>query len=322
MIHTELTMSARKELVVKQSHALAISAYGLSRNAKRVLYLALIEINKAGNSLEFNHEEGGYEVSVYNDDYIDISGDKQNARRDILKASREMRKQAVRVYTPELDEDGEKAHKERNWLAGFNYEPKNKRTVLVFNSYIVNLIKYKKGDPFTQYLLISASRLNSPYSMRLYELICQWRSTRHSFKFDLDWLFERYQLPESYRRMPDLRRKFLELTKNEISENTDITITDWKEDCLGERKNKVTHVTVYWSEKKSINKLEADERKKLEQQSDIDIAELVTMEESILATDELDTFSRVLISGYQAIAKEYDYYTPKNVQSKIKELIG
>lgn len=73
---------------------------------------------------------------------------------------------------------------------------------------------------------------------------------------------------------------------------------------------------------KDVSQLEELERNKLSRQSNIDFAELVAMEESILATEKLDTFARVMISGYQTITKENNYDVPKNVQAKIKELLG
>lgn len=71
---------------------------------------------------------------------------------------------------------------------------------------------------------------------------------------------------------------------------------------------------------KDISNIEEQERKKLEQQSTVDIAELISMEESILTIDKLDTFSRIMISGYQSITKDCGHQIPSNVLEKIKEL--
>ena len=307
---------------VRQSHALTTSSYNLGRNSKKLLYLSLIQLCER-ESLVFNDDEGGFEVIINHSEYKNISKDVRDISRSIHMAARELSSNSVIIYTPDLDgDDGEKALISRNWITGFSHEPKNKKTRLFFNKPVTELIPYKKGLPFTQYLLISACNLKNPHSMRLYELICQWRTPRSNLKISIDWLMNRFSLPKSYLRMPDFRSKFLAVAKEEISEHTDIIITGWDEHCEGERKNKVTHITIFWSEKKSnFIDLEAQERQKLETQSNAVIAELIAMEDAILSIEDMNGFNTIMITGYQTTAKKHNYKIPKNVADKIKSLL-
>ena len=67
--------------------------------------------------------------------------------------------------------------------------------------------------------------------------------------------------------------------------------------------------------------LEAQERKKLEIQSDAMIADLVAMEEAILSIEDITPNDKIFIYGYQGGAKECGYKIPQNVTDKIQSLL-
>ena len=312
-------MPQKKDQLIRQSNALTSSAYDLGRNAKRVLYLSLIQLHK---KTELDRTEVGYKVTIKHDDYKDISDEVTDINRAVRKAVKELNEKSVTMFMSEWDSGDNKGVKVRSWINGYDYNPKAKKTLLYFNSDVVEMIPYKKGLPFTQYLLISASNLKNQHVMRLYELICQWRNTRTSLKIEINWLIDRFNLPKSYSVMADFRTKFLNVAKEEITEKTDINFLKWDEYCEGERKNTVTHIIIFWSEKKSnLIDLEAQERKKLEIQSDAMIADLVAMEEAILSIEDITPNDKIFIYGYQGGAKECGYKIPQNVTDKIKSLL-
>lgn len=83
-----------------------------------------------------------------------------------------------------------------------------------------------KGEetPFTKYMIKNILKLNSSYSIRLYEILKQWEKVRTK-KFETDKLKEMLGAEEvSYNRFDNFERRVLKPAKDEINENTDIFI--------------------------------------------------------------------------------------------------
>ena len=79
---------------------------------------------------------------------------------------------------------------------------------------------------FTQYLLSQTSNLNSVYSVRLYELLIQWKTAGKTPVFELLLFRGQMGLKDGeYKAMNDFKKRVLDLAVNEINEKTDLTVS-------------------------------------------------------------------------------------------------
>ena len=79
---------------------------------------------------------------------------------------------------------------------------------------------------FTKYMLGQTAVLNSVYSVRLYELVTQWRQAKKTPLFDIETFRGQLGLGvNDYQRMSDFKRRVLDSAVTEINEKTDLDIS-------------------------------------------------------------------------------------------------
>uniref|UniRef100_UPI00359F4C1A RepB family plasmid replication initiator protein n=1 Tax=Veillonella sp. TaxID=1926307 RepID=UPI00359F4C1A len=99
---------------------------------------------------------------------------------------------------------------------------------LVFTLAVVNGISRIDGaeDFFTSYLLEQTASMDSIYSVRLYELLVQWKSAKQTPMFDLVKFRDQLGVEvNEYKAMCDFKKRVLQVAINEINEKSDIKIS-------------------------------------------------------------------------------------------------
>lgn len=76
---------------------------------------------------------------------------------------------------------------------------------------------------FTQYRLQNVVALQTPYAIRLYELLVQWRDVGER-EILLPWLRERFMLMDKYPSIKDLKLKVIDPSVKQINEHTDLWV--------------------------------------------------------------------------------------------------
>lgn len=125
-----------------------------------------------------------------------------------------------------LDEKG-KPIKSR-WLQQVRYLDDEGSIEICLTKAVVEGITRIDGaiDFFTKYLLAQTANLNSVYSVRLYELLIQWRQAKQTPIFDLTMF--RGQLgveSHEYKNMCDFKKRVLNPALKEINHKTDIHVS-------------------------------------------------------------------------------------------------
>lgn len=209
---TELVKTAKKSLVV-QSNEITEAAYYLSLKAKRVLWICLSQINRD------TAHDGAFTVNV--SDYQNLFGvSGPTASADVKTGLKEISKNTV-VFYPK---DGEHEEIERPWLAETALK-RGKGTYRVeFNQKLMPYVN-SLTEQFTSFYLHECGRINNARTIRLYESLCQFRSSG-VWAVSPDWLSERYQLPSSQQNnFAEMKRSFIEPAVKRINKETPLNVS-------------------------------------------------------------------------------------------------
>lgn len=112
------------------------------------------------------------------------------------------------------------------WISQVEYHKGNGGISIILTPAVVNEITRIDGfeTAFTEYLLEQTALLNSVYSVRLYELLIQWKNKTQ--KFELELFREQLGLGvNEYKRMSDFKRRVLKPAISEINDKTDIEVS-------------------------------------------------------------------------------------------------
>lgn len=239
-------MKSTTPKVAWQSNALLNSAYSMSRDEKRLLWLCLSQLN--GNETTIPDE-----FTVTLADYTRLFDiDSSNASSDIRVALEKLRLREVIFYLPDEDgENGDRAFDAKNIVIGRGVRPKRGVYTLELNP---KLGKFLLGlsREFTKLQLLDVADLRNPHAMRLYENLIQFESTQ-TFCQKVEWFIERYQLPASYTRYANFKQKFLDVAVEEINAKTPLTV-GYVENKTG---RKVTSILFSFSRKATSKEVTA-----------------------------------------------------------------
>ena len=125
-----------------------------------------------------------------------------------------------------IDDDG-KVIKSR-WIQQVRYLDDEGAIELVFTLAVVNGISRIDGaeDFFTSYLLEQTANMDSIYSVRLYELLVQWKAAKQTPMFELEKFRDQLGVEvNEYKAMCDFKKRVLQVAINEINDKSDIKIS-------------------------------------------------------------------------------------------------
>ena len=206
------------DLVVKDN-ALIQASYLLDVAEQRLILLAIAEARGTGNGIDLSSL-----LTVHASAYINcFEVDRSVAYRVLKEASKSLFNRYV-TYHDKNPKNGRNRSFHCRWVDKIGYEEQSGLVYLRFTQEVVPLITRLEAN-FTKYELKQIAKLTSSYSIRLYELIIQWRTAQETPVFELNEFRNQLGLEkDSYIRMSDFKRNVLDFAVNQINQSTDITI--------------------------------------------------------------------------------------------------
>jgi plasmid replication initiation protein len=114
------------------------------------------------------------------------------------------------------------------WISQVKYNKKNAIIEIIFAPAVVREITRIDGIEkfFSQYALEQIAEMTSMYSIRLYELLNQWKTAKKTPVFKLETFRGQMGVGVSeYKRMSDFKRRVLDLAVNEVNEKSDLRVS-------------------------------------------------------------------------------------------------
>lgn len=201
--------------IVVKDNALIEASYTLDMVEQRILLLAILATRQ-------QTENKGKSIRIHAQDYINtFSVERQTAYQALADGAKGLFEASFR-YQKVDSTTGEIGVAVSRWVEGAVYYNNTGFIELSFTSDVIPLIS-ELAKRFTQYEIEQVAGLQSRYSIRLYEMLMQWRTSGKMPEISLQNLRDRLGiLDHEYKVMHSFKSRVLDKAVTEINETTDI----------------------------------------------------------------------------------------------------
>lgn len=196
------------DLVVVKANSLIEASYRLSIDEIRILALTIGTMDPKSNQQIFD-----FTVADFVREFPEISMD--NAYKQIQAAIKRIYERSVRT------EDSNRVTEFR-WVSSRTYFKNEGRFRIAMTNEVMPYLTQLKGQ-FTQYQLRHISSFNSVHSIRIYELVTQYRSVGYR-EITIEDLKKWLQVEDKYPRFNNFKQWVLEPSITEINEKSDLFV--------------------------------------------------------------------------------------------------
>ena len=208
---------SKSDLVVK-TNQLNSAVQNLSLPELRIIQLAIVDARETGKGLDTKTP-----LRIDAMRYAEAFDTTRQNAYILMKQSEETLFNRRFTYF-----DREKKPIKSRWLQDVRYLDDVGAIEVCFTRLVVECITRLDGAEqfFTQYMLSQTANLSSVYSVRLYELLIQWKTAVKTPVFELSLFRGQMGLDDGeYKAMNDFKKRVLDLAVNEINEKTDLTVS-------------------------------------------------------------------------------------------------
>lgn len=208
----------RKSDLVVKSNRLNTAIQNLSLSEVRIIQLAIVDARETGEGISTDKPlliSAARYAEAFN---VTL----QTAYEAIVDAEKNLFERRF-SFLDEYDEPVKS-----RWIQRSKHVKGMASISIIFTYDVVNEIVRIDGFEkfFTSYMLEQTANMKSTYSVRLYELLIQWKSTKNTPIFELKRFREQLGISdEEYTRMDNFKKRILDSSIEEINEKSDIKVS-------------------------------------------------------------------------------------------------
>lgn len=183
----------------------------------RLIQLAIVGARESGLGLERDSP-----LRIHGNQYAEVFSVTRMTAYDALKEAES--RLFDRRFTI-IDDDGEML--KSRWVQDVKYLPRENAIELCLSRIVVRETTRLDGlkQFFTSYTLEQTAKLKSTYSVRLYELLCQWITAKKTPVFEIEKFRQQLGIGvNEYSRMHQFKERVLDKALTEINEKTDLKV--------------------------------------------------------------------------------------------------
>src|SRR5690606_12936778 len=213
--YREYKMS-NKQLIAKDNKLVGAS-YSLGIPEQRLIFLAIIEAREQKQLID---AKGVLDIRAKS--YQEQFKVEKHTSYEALKSATSGLFDAHFEYEDIHEKTGKQARHVIRWVQKISYIDDAGMVELQFTDAVIPLIT-RLSEQYTEYELKQVSELQSEYSIRLYELMMQWKAVGKTNKISVDDLRRKLGVePKQYKKMNNFKARVLDHAINQINEHTDI----------------------------------------------------------------------------------------------------
>ena len=216
IIHYGKYEMSDKQLITKDNRLISAS-YSLGIPEQRLIFLAIIEAREQKQLID---ARGVLQIKAKS--YQEQFKVEKHTSYDALKSATSGLFDAHFEYEDIHEQTGKLARHVIRWVQKITYIDAAGMVELQFTDSVIPLIT-RLSEQYTEYELKQVSELQSEYSIRLYELMMQWKSIGKTNRISVDDLRRKLGVePEQYKKMNNFKARVLDHAVNQINKHTDI----------------------------------------------------------------------------------------------------
>jgi len=200
-----------KNIIAYKSNALIEASYKLTLQEQRLLLVCIGKLNP----LEISPDKT---FQITSQEFFNAFPDmgRENAERDLISAIEKLWDRSIIIKHANIKEEFRWIQYKAQYLTGTG------KAQITFSDAIIPYLSQLSGQ-FTKIIVKNVSRLSSSYSIRIYELLQQFKTTGNR-KIQLDHFRSILDIQDKYRTFKSLNQLLLKPSIQELNEKSDLTV--------------------------------------------------------------------------------------------------